>query len=69
MKKIVLYTTNGLKVTAMLVNPIMMIAYCQDRLVRVSELQPNTYVELKSIDIIPILEKEGMWHILDESVK
>ena len=58
--EITLYTTNGLKINAILVNPILRIAYCQDRLVKV-EPMGQYFVEKKSLDIIPILEKEGMW--------
>lgn len=59
-----LETKNGLIVSAILVNAGQGIAYCQDRLVRVRRVEgfEYHYEELKSIDVIPILEKEDMWN-------
>ena len=68
--KILVNTVNGLCLEAILVNSNVGIAYCQDRLMKVNHTYVSinekgdtgdVYTEEKSIDIIPLLVKEGMW--------
>ena len=62
MKEICMITLNGLRLLAVLVNPNHNIAYCQERLAKVSfDEESQCYKEVKSIDLLPLLEENKMW--------
>lgn len=62
MKEICMITLNGLRLIAILVNPYHNIAYCQERLVKVTyDKVTSCYKEIKSIDVLPLLEENKMW--------
>lgn len=62
MKEICMITLNGLRLIAILVNPIMSIAYCQERLAKVAyDEVTDCYKEITSIDVLPLLEENKMW--------
>ena len=62
MKEICLITLSGLRLIGFLVNPNNNIAYCQERLVKVAfDKTTQCYKEIKSVDILPLLEQNKMW--------
>ena len=62
MKEICLMTLNGLRLIGFLVNPNHNIVYCQERLAKVIfDETTQCYKEIKSVDILPLLEQNNMW--------